>query len=675
MPSLDKLQKSDNIVESLDDSTLGAIAQQVITGYRIDEDSRADWCSLIEKAMAIAKQLMEQKSFPWPGASNIKFPLITKASIDYASRTMPEIIQNGKIVRATVVGQDTDDQKYLRAQRVCDFLSYKLLTETTDWEEGTDMLLQVLPVLGTCFKKTYYDPLHETCRSELCTPDKIVVNYHAQSLNLARRITHIITLYSNDIVERQRSGIYNENVDVESLRSTGVGDVSDEDFPIELLEQHCSLDLDNDGYKEPYVVTVHKDSGQVLRIVQRFKKIHRNSKKQVVRIDPEQYFVDFHFIRSPDGGFYSMGFGSLLLPINTAINTLINQLIDAGTLSNTQGGFLGSSLRLKGGEFRVKMGEWKVVNSSGADLAQNVVPLPVREPSQTLFSLLTLMIQMGQDLSSSTDVLNGNQPVQNVASQTVAQMVEQGTKVFAAINKRVYRSLKKEYQRLFELYSEYLTQEEYQRVLDNPQADVILDFDQKSLDIFPVADPTVASEAQRVNRAAILQQLRTADPRQADTLLLQALQYDQATIDRVLPAPDPNAPPPPEAAKIRAEIERMQADVARISAEATLQAQQLQLEMAKTQQANKESDARVQESMGRVWKMQQDVLATREKLNLAGAKLATQHQVNQVKMAHQADKDSAELMIKSQDSNTAQEKVQLDAVAKLQEKNKKDTEE
>ena len=649
MPSLEKLQKSDNVVELLSESELGAVAQQVITGYRIDEDSRADWCSLIEKAMAIAKQIMEQKSFPWPGASNIKFPLITKASIDYASRTMPEIIQNGNIVRATVVGQDSDNEKYERAERVCDFLSYKLLTESTDWEEGTDMLLQVLPVLGTCFKKTYYDPLHETCRSELCTPDKIVVNYNAQSLNLARRITHIITIYSNDIIERQRSGLYNENVDVESLRSSGVGDIGDEDFPIELLEQHCSLDLDGDGYKEPYVVTVHKDSGQVLRIVQRFKKIHRNSKKQVVRIDPEQYFVDFHFIRSPDGGFYSMGFGSLLLPINTAINTLINQLIDSGTLSNTQCGFLGSSLRLKGGEFKVKMGEWKVVNSGGADLAQNIVPLPVREPSQTLFSLLTLMIQMGQDLSSSTDVLKGNQPIQNVASQTIAQMVEQGTKVFAAINKRVYRSLKKEYQRLFELYSEYLSQDEYQRVLDNPQADVILDFDQKSLDIFPVADPSVSSEAQRVNRATIIQQLRTADPRQADTILLQAMQFDQATIDRVLPQQDPNAPPPPEAAKLMAEVQRLQAEIARISAEATLSAQQLQLESIKLQQANKESDSRIQEAMARVWKMQQDVISTRGKLQLADTKMSYANDHKTAEFIHKVDKDQADTLIKTKE--------------------------
>lgn len=671
--SIAQLQESQNIVELLDEDVLYSVGSTVIKGFELDEDSRSEWKGTVDKAMAIAKQVIEPKSFPWPGASNIKFPLITQASIDYASRTMPEIIQSDKVVKASITGMDKDSLKYARASRVSQYMSYQLVTESPDWEDGTDKLLQILPVLGTVFKKTYYNSIEKRCMSELCVPDKIVVNYASQSLETARRITHILTMYTNDIVERQRRGIFNADVSPETLKSVEDSSTEDEDFPITLLEQHCYLDLDDDGYKEPYIVTVHKDSGAVLRIVSRFKTIEKDKTGKIQRITPEQYFTDFHFIRSPDGGFYSMGFGSLLLPVNNAINTLINQLIDAGTLSNTQGGFLGRGLRIKNGEFKVRMGEWKVLDTaSGTDIGQNVFPLPVREPSQTLFSLLGLLMQVGKDLSSTTDVLSGKQSAQNVSSNTISQLVEQGTKVFTAINKRVYRSLKKEYQKIYELNSEYLTQKKYSSVLDDPEADVKADFELNTLDIHPVADPSVSSESQRVMRAGAVQSLRTADPRQADMLLLESMQFDKSTIDKLLPPVDPQAPPPPEQQKIMAEAQKLQAEVALMSANATLDAEKNQMEMAKIMAANQMTDAQIQESMARVWKMQQDVINTQQKLMIASAKMqqqegmkvkSTDHKIvmDHAKLVAQSNVDQASLIIKNKEADIKADKVKVDA--------------
>jgi chaperonin GroES len=641
--SFEKLENSDNLTPFLDDTQLAKIGSLVVNGYEIDEESRAEWKETIEPAMKIAKQVVEPKTYPWVGASNIKYPLITEASIDFAARTMPEIIQNDRIVKCKISGKDPDGQKALRCYRVSDYMSYQLLYESDDWEVGMDKTIQCLAILGTIFKKTYYCPIEGRSLSELCVPDKITVNYSTNSLESARRITHAITMYTNDIMERQAEGLFNDEIEADKLLPSPDSDMSDEDHPIELLEQHCYLDLDEDGYKEPYIVTVHKESRQILRIVSRFKEVERTKKGKIKRIVPEQYFTDYHFIHSPDGGYYSMGFGQLLLPINKAINTIFNQLIDAGTLSNTQGGLIGKGLRLKNGEFKVRMNEWKVVDTaSGTDLGKNIFPFPVKEPSQTLFQLLQLLMQVGRDLSSSTDALQGKEQVQNVSSNAMNQMVEQGSKMFGAINKRIYRSLKKEYAKLYNLNYKYLSNKDYKNVLDDEQADVKRDFEPNTLDIMPVADPTMSSSMQKFARAQAVQGLRSIDVRAADQYLLESMQIDQDVIKKLLPEPDPQAPPPPEVQKIQAEIEFLQAQVGEISAKATLAAEQNKLKSLEVQQALVESESRVQESMARVTKMGSDAANGRAKIMIAANKAQSEHDYKNNILAHQITRDRAD---------------------------------
>lgn len=659
---LEEIQSSSNLTSMLEKEQLLKICSRVIRGYELDETSREEWKEVIDKAMEIAKQsLGTPKTYPWPNASNIKYPLITEAAINYAARTLPEIIQNEKVVKASTTGKDPDGIKFRRADRVSRYMSYQLTCESSEWEKGTDKLLQILPILGTVFKKTYFSVIKGRIISELCVPDKVVVNYDAPSLEEARRVTHIITLYSNDIIERQRKNIFNDEVDIESMRPDDFSS-DDDDFPIELLEQHCWIDLDDDGYKEPYVVTIHKKSEQVLRIVPRIKKIEFVNKKEVSNIEAFNYFTDFHFIPSPDGGFYSMGFGSLLLPINKAVNTLFNLLIDSGVLSNTQGGFLGRGLRIKNGEFEFKMGKWHVLDAaSGTNISQNVVPLPVREPSQVLLSLLSLLIQMGKDLSSTTDVMQGRQPAQNVANGTINQLIEQGTKVFNAINKRVYRSLKDEYSKIYQLNYLYLDNNKYTEMLDDPEADVKQDFELESMSIHPVADPLISSDVQRLNKASVLQTMRTVDPRAADLYMADAMQLDSSQITQLFPPPDPNAEPPPEQLLTMSEVRFNDAKVAEIAAKTHVDVTSLDQEVEKLRQYIRESNSRISEGQGRVWKMTEDVVSKRKQLAIAEGKMQAQAQQKFTDSVQKQQRDKVEQYVKLQSENTKSDKVLLDA--------------
>lgn len=678
MLDIKTLRTSKNIAEHLNDEQLAAIGQSAVQGYAVDEASRSEWKNLVDKAMDIAKQTMTVKNHPWPNASNVKYPLITQAAIEFASRTLPELIHNQSLVKTLTVGQDPEGLKRARAERVSTHMSYQLLQQSDEWEESMDSLLSVLPVLGTVFKKTYFDPIEKRPISELCHPESICVNHDITCLEKARRITHKLTLYRNDVIERIRAELY-RNVEVELLLEADGAAPDDQDAPVELLEQHCFLDLDEDGYKEPYIVVVHEKSGQVLRIVSRFEKVTTNSNGEISKIDPVHYFTDYHFIKAPDGGFYSSGLGTLLYPLNHAINTLINQLIDAGTLNNSQGGFLGRGLRLKNGEFRLNLGEWRVLDAaSGTNLAQNIVPLPTKEPSQTLFALLGLLIDIGRDLTSLNDAMKGKGPSQNVPATTMLTMVEQGMKVYNAVHKRLYRSLKKEFKKIFDLNRKHLTDAEYRKILDNPEARVAEDYNAADLDIMPVADPTMSTDAQRLAKAQAIMALPTVDPIEATKYYLEAIKIEPQEMERLIVKPDPNKVDP-EALKAQAEVAFKEASAKKAIVEAQVISETQLLELEKVGVMKQDAATRAEEAAARIFKMKQDALNNSLKVDLAEAKAA--HEANmaaeaaglkrgqashdavmsEIELAHKKEKDKAELMIKAakEESSVEIEKSKL----------------
>ncbi len=621
MTSFKDLENSENIAELLTDKELAKISAQVLNGFSVDENSISEWRDTAEEIMKLAKQTMETKNTPFPNAANVKYPLIAQSAIDFASRTYPQIVQGNKAMYFKVVGPDGDNEKLKRATRLETFHEYQLVQESEAWVEGMDRMLHILPLLGVVFKKTYYNPVEQRTVSEVCSPEKIVVNYNVRTLDQARRITHIITAFSNDIVERIRLGVYRD-IDVDKLKASEgfEGDEEDEDRPLSLLEQHCYLDLDKDGYAEPYIVVIHKQTGEVLRIVQRFDEVKRKD-GQLLRITPVHYFTDYHCIRSPDGGFYSIGLGTLLLPINHAINSIMNQLLDAGTLNNNQSGFLGRGLRLKTGDLRLRLGEWKVLDAAtGTNIAQNVVPLPTKEPSPTLFQLLGMLVTVGKDLASANDIMQGKGQTQNVPATTVLTLLDQGMKVFTAINKRIYLSMRSEFRKIFKTNAKHLPNALYRKILDDVDINVKADFDMEGIDVLPVADPQMSTQTQRLAKAQTLLSIPGVNVPEATKYFMETLQLDEELIARLLPEPDPNAPPPPDTMKIMAEIEKINAETQKVLVQMQLAAGNAQQDAEKLNIQRDDALVRAQESLARIQKMSQDAALTQKRLDLADAK-------------------------------------------------------
>ena len=411
---LEKIIDSTNVAESLKEDKLQKIGDDAVSGYESDLLSRKPWEEDLKNWTDLALQIAAAKTFPWPNAANIKFPLLATAAMQFAARAYPTLVpSNGQVVKCKVVGYDQDGSKSMRADRISKHMSYQVLEQMDDWEEDMDKLLITLPIAGTCFKKTYWDAAKQKNCSKLVLPKTLVVNYFCRNMNDAERVTEVLFLTKRRITERKNQGVY---LDVDLGDPTSNGDdpttsvnkafqldvIDDDTTPYTILEQHTYLDLDEDGYAEPYIVTVDLNTHKVLRIVPRFTQddVIVNANNKVVSIEAIQYYTKYSFIPNPDGGFYDIGFGRLLGPINNSANTIINQLVDAGSLSNLQAGFIGKGLRIKMGESRFQPGEWKAVNAVGDDLKKQIFPLPVREPSQVLFNLLDLLLKSGKELAS-----------------------------------------------------------------------------------------------------------------------------------------------------------------------------------------------------------------------------------------------------------------------------------
>ena len=492
-----------NIADELDEEFLNQLAAKVVREYEIDEDSRAEWKTKMEKAMKIARQQIEEKNTPWPGAANVKYPLIVTAGIQFASRAYAEIIKGNDVVKCKVKGEDPTGDKFKIGTRVAHHMSWQLTEEMEEWEEDTDKLLHVLPNVGFLYRKTYFNPILQCNVSEMVLPDVGVCHYKIKNMKTCRRFTEIQTYFKNDIQEFISSGQWIDPK-IETLPSDPEHP-EDDDPPYEFLEQHRWLDLDEDGYAEPYIVTVHKQGLKTVRIVARFdEKGITTDGKRVIKIVADQYYTKIPFIPAPDGSFYDIGFGLLLNPINESINTLINQLLDSGTLSNTGGGFVANGIQLgrkTGGSFTFKPGEWKQVNASGGMLKDSFFPVPVKEPSPTLFQLLGLLIEAGKDMSSTQDIMLGKAPPANTPAATSMGMIEQGQQAHSAIHKRIYRAFKREFKRLFALNVKYGQPKVEFNFKD--QGETVFDRDYKNggYDIVPVMDPELSSDMQRIARA------------------------------------------------------------------------------------------------------------------------------------------------------------------------------
>ena len=585
--------KSTNVAELLSVGDCDLIARQVADEWLLDQGSRAEWETRTKDSLNLALQVMETKTFPWPNCSNVKFPLITIAALQYHARAYPALLPGPDVVKCRLFGQDPDGAKGARASRVAAHMSFQVLEEDESWEDNHDRVLITQPIIGCAFKKTYFDSsLGHNVSYNVLARD-LYIPYFAKSLESASRITEVLYYSSNEMLEKERAGVFlcgdgrppaqtqtGETLIAAKDRAQGMAPpLDDSSAPFELLEQHRWLDLDGDGYQEPYIVTIRKDTQELKRIVARFTSsgVKRSREGLVQRIAATHYYTKYPFIPSPDGGIYDLGFGSLLGSLSKSIDTIMNQMVDAGTMANTAGGFLGRGAKFRSGESSFRPFEWKRVDASGDDLRKNIVPYIPKDPSEVLFKLLALLINYGERIAGATDPMVGENPGQNTPAETSRNTVAEGTKVFKGIFKRTYRAMKEEFRKLYLLNQVYLDEEVsyYSIAADVPMRVLASDYLPSEKTICPAADPNMVSDNERISQAMFLKQASGVTQGynrvEVEKRLLAAFKIPDIAL--VYPGPD-KVPPLPNP---KMEIEKMRIEQQREEAQMNMRMAALEL--------------------------------------------------------------------------------------------------
>jgi chaperonin GroES len=575
--------QSPNLLDRFEEYDLARLGTWISDGYERDKMSRSTWERRMDAAMDLAMQVQKDKTWPWPGCSNVVFPLVTIGALNFSAQAYPQIVQGNRVVRYRVVGGDQGETRK-RASRISRHMSWQVLEEDESWEEQHDRMLINLAIVGCNFIKSRFDASKGYPVDELVMARDLVVDYSAKSIEGAARKTHVIPMYRNEIYERILQDTYRDVRDEAWFRQppgTALSEMPSRDLragltngspdratAYSMLEQHVLLDLDQDGYEEPYIATIEKTSKRPVRLVARVddeRQVERKRGGEIIKITPTEYFTKFSFIPSPDGGIYDLGFGIFLGPVNEAVNSGINQLLDNGTMQNSIGGFLGRGAKIRGGVYTMAPWEWKRVDSTGDDLRKNIVPFPERAPSQVMLSLISLLIEYANRIAGTTDAQVGENPGQNTPAQTYQGMQEQGKQTYKMIFKRVWRSMKQEYKKRYAINRRYLPA--VQRFGEGSDFIRKEDYLASPDQVAPVANPNVTSTQMRIGQATAVKQdsMQTAgyDRDEVTRQWLDALDVESS--EAIFPGMEKTGPLPNP--KMMVEQGKMQLGMAKIKAE------------------------------------------------------------------------------------------------------------
>ena len=537
-----------NLAEELDARVLGSISTMLTSEYEANKSSRKDW----EEAYANGLELLgfnyEERTQPFRGATGVTHPLLAEAATQFQAQAFNELLPPMGPVRTTIMGSPTREKEE-QAKRVREFMNYYMMNVMEEYTPEFDQMLFYLPLAGSTFKKVYYEEGMDRAVSKFVPAEHLVVPYEANDLETCPNITQVIRMPLNDLRKKQVSGFY---LDVDVLPSQSSDDsVSKEidyidgvqssniDYDCTLLE--CHVDLDLEGYEEkdkdgeptgikiPYVVTISEDNGQVLSIKRNYRENDPNKKKI-------QYFVHYKFL--PGLGFYGLGLIHTIGGLSRTATAALRQLIDAGTLSNLPAGFKARGLRIRDDDDPLQPGEFRDVDAPGGAIRDSLMPLPFKGPDSTLFQLLGFVVQAGQRFATITDLKIGDGNQQAAVGTTVA-MLEQGTRVMSAVHKRLHYAMKQEFKLLARVMSESLPPEYPYTVENQEQTVKVEDFDDR-VDIVPVSNPNIFSQAQRIALAQTQMQLAAQAPElhnmyEAFRRMYEALGVRD--IDKILKAP------------------------------------------------------------------------------------------------------------------------------------------
>ena len=545
-----------NLADVIDEAILNRISSDLVASIEDDLSSREDWEDTYKTGLEFLGMKTEERTEPFEGSSGVIHPLLAESVTQFQAQAYRELLPATGPVRTQVVGAQ-NEMLVKQAERVKDYMNYMITYEMEEYDPELDQMLFYLPVTGSTFKKVYFDPLKGRAVSKFLHAEDIIVPYGATDLLSSPRITHRLTMDSNEIKKLQLNGFYRD-VDVPDSQYGGeyggsqieesIDDVqgvhpSGPSEDITLYEVHTSLDIEGfedigvdgtpSGLKLPYIVTIIESSGEVLSV-----------RRNYLEIDPmkraKQYFVHYKFL--PGLGFYGLGLTHMIGGLAQASTSILRQLIDAGTLSNLPAGFKSRGARIRDEDSPLQPGEFRDIDVVGGTLQGSLMPLPFKEPSGTLYNLMGTLVDAGRRFASMADMKIGEMSGETPVGTTMAIM-ERGTKVMSAIHKRLHYSQKVEFKLLGKIFSDTVQAYPYAADLRMGPEIFAQDFDSR-VDVLPVSDPNIFSMSQRIALAQTELQLVQSNPQihggpqglyQAYRKMYEALGVNN--IDAILPPP------------------------------------------------------------------------------------------------------------------------------------------
>jgi hypothetical protein len=554
------LEHGANLAEFIDENDLNLLGSELYQNYEDYKSSRKDWEQAYTQGLDLLGFKYEQRTEPFQGASGATHPVLAEAVTQFQALAYKELLPAEGPVRTQVVGVSTPDTEQ-QAERVKEFMNYQIMDVMREYEPEFDQMLFYLPLSGSTFKKVYYEETLGRAVSQFVPAEDLVVPYSATSLEDAEAIVHVLKVSANDLRKQQVNGFYRDIELLPADDGTDTNDVKDKEKQLEgitkseysdevftLLECHVNLDLEGfedidpqtgepTGIKLPYIVTLEEGSREVL-------SIKRNWDAQDVKKEKKQYFVHFKFL--PGFGFYGFGLIQMIGGLSRTATSALRQLLDAGTLSNLPAGFKQRGIRIRDDAQSIQPGEWRDVDAPSGNLRDSFMTLPYKEPSQTLLTLMGVVVQAGQRFASIADLQVGDGNQQAAVGTTVA-LLERGSRTMSAIHKRIYASMKQEFKLLAKVFALYLPPEYPYNVVGGPRTIKQQDFDDR-VDIVPVADPNIFSQTQRISIAQTELQLAMSNPQIHNMYEVYRSMYEALgikDIDKILNKPQPPQPKDP----------------------------------------------------------------------------------------------------------------------------------
>ncbi len=510
-----------NLAEEIPDSELGAISGNLLDEFESNKASRQEWEDAYADGLELLGFSYTERTQPFRGATGVTHPLLAEAATQFQAQAFNEMLPARGPVRGAIIGAETADREK-QAHRVQQFMNYYITDVMEEYTPEFDQMLFYLPLAGSTFKKVYYDEMLDRAVSRFIPAENLVVPYDTSDLETCPNISQVVKMSLNDLRKLQVRGFYRDipvipgatdstnSVQEEMDRIEGVSPAN-VDYDCTLLECHVDLDLegyedldedgDPTGIKVPYIVTISVDNGQVLSIRRNYREDDELRKKI-------QYFVHYKFL--PGFGFYGLGLIHTIGGLSRTATAALRQLIDAGTLSNLPAGFKARGMRIRDDDDPLQPGEFRDVDAPGGRLSDSLMPLPFKGPDQTLFQLLGFVVDAGRRFATITDMKVGDGNQQAAVGTTVA-LLEQGSRIMSAVHKRMHYALRQELRMLARVIKDYLPQR-YPYAVEGAEATVMAeDFDDR-VDVLPVSDPNIFSQAQRIALAQTKLQLAQAAP-------------------------------------------------------------------------------------------------------------------------------------------------------------------